>query len=147
MLNCIDLHLGIACTLNEWRFFFRSHYDALRSFLSPTGQQASDWCCPVNGRKQDIIAAEAGGYKAISLDCKCYPCLETNSILPEDLEIWRFCPSIFANRLSPGVGLHADPKLMEKGVLHLGTLVHRSTQLPAFLLNNNDTSYCTPPEG
>ena len=140
MLDCIDLRLGISCTLNEWRFLFHSHYDALRPFLSPTGQQASAWCCPVNGRKQEIIAEERG-YKAISSDCNSYPCVEVNNIPPEDLEIWKFCPTVFANRLSPGLGLHTDPKLINEGVLRLGSLACRSTRLPAFLLNCNDTSY------
>jgi len=140
LLACIDLRLGISCTLNEWRFFFRSHYDALRPFLSPTSRQASAWCCPYNGRKQEILAEE-GAYKAAAPDCNCYPCVESTNILPEDLELWVFCPSIFANRLSPGLGLHADPKLMKAGVLHLGTLACRSSRLPAFLLNGNDTSY------
>ena len=140
MIDCIDLHLGISCTLNEWRFLFDSHFDALRSFLSPTGQRASAWCCPFNGRKQEI-SEEEGKVKAVSSDCKCSPCVEANNIPPADLELWNFCPSIFAHCLSPGLGLHADPKLMKKGVLHLGSLASRSIRLSAFLLNYNDTSY------
>ena len=84
---------------------------------------------------------EDGGYKAVSRDCKCYPCIEADNIPAADFELWKFCPSIFAHRLSPGLGLRADPKLMKEGVLHLGSLTSRSTRLPAFLLNYNDTSY------
>jgi hypothetical protein len=140
LLDCIDLRLGISCTLNEWRFLFRSHYDALRPFLSLTGEQSLAWCCPVNGRKQKLIG-ENGGRKPLSSACKCYPCVEADSIPSEDLEMWTFCPSRFANHLSPGLGLHAAPKWIKKGVLRLGSLSYRSTSLPAFLLNYTDTSY------
>ena len=136
MLDCIDLRLGISCTLNEWRFLFRSHYDALRPFLALTGQKASAWCCPTNGRKQETIETEEG-YKAVSSDCKCYPCMEANNISSADFELWKLCPSIFANHLGPRLGLHAAPKPMTNGVLYLGSLACRSSRIPAFLLNSN----------
>ena len=140
LLECIDLRLGNACTLNEWRFLLRSYYDVLRPFLSPTGQQASAWCCPVNGRKQKILAEE-GGSATSSSGSNCSPCVELNNIPSEDFELWKFCLPSFANHLCARLGLHADPKLTKRGILHLGALSFRSDRLPAFLLKNSDTSY------
>ncbi len=133
MTECIDLHLGATGIINEWRFKFRSHFNVLSPFLSPTGQEAAYWCCPYNGRRQDIAAGTS--------EQKSSPCMEAREIPPEELELWSFCAAALVKELCNGLGLHPATQPLKGEILRMGSLIFRSKRYPAYLVRQGEGGY------
>lgn len=140
MIDCIDLHLGAAGIINEWRFKFRSYFNVLRPFLSPTGQVAAYWCCPYNGQRQEI-AGDTKRQAAGRPERKTSPCVEARDIPPEELELWSFCPTALVKELAAGLGLHPATNPMKGEILRLGSLLYRSKRYPAYLVRQGEGGY------